>query len=40
MKAADGASAFDAQLEPDDASLTLPHLIEPPIVVTKSDASY
>lgn len=39
-KAAEDASAYDAQLEPDDMKSTKPHLIEPPIVVKKSDASY
>lgn len=33
------ASPYDPQLEPDDALATPPHLIEPPVLVQKSDAS-
>lgn len=33
------ASPYDPQLEPDDPAATPPHLIEPPVVVERSDAS-
>lgn len=39
-KATGSTSPYDPQLEPDDPSATAPHLIEPPVVVTKADRSY
>lgn len=37
-KATASPSVYDPQLEPDDARATLPHLIEPPVVVKKADS--
>jgi hypothetical protein len=37
-KATGSTSPYDAQLEPDDPASTTPHLIEPPVVVNRSDA--
>lgn len=37
-KATNSTSPYDPQLGPDDPASTSPHLIEPPVVVSRSDA--